>query len=1140
MAPRSPPSVAMRLLPWCTMNNEMEESSVFDILEDALELPPAERPAFLQRCCAGAPELRRRLQDLLAADEQSGDFLRVPGARPLPGQIGGYPVLGELGRGASGVVYLAEDGELRRRIAIKTFPPGWGGNEARKRRLREEALALASVTQPNVAHVYSFEETAEASSTGDSSTGPFITMEFVDGETLAERLRGAALGLPEALDIGRQIAAGLEAAHRVGIVHRDLKPENVKITPDGWVKILDFGLARSMVGHTPDATVTAAFQGTPGYMSPEQIEGGPVEASADVWSLGCLLFECLHGHPAIEGESLTALIENTREGLVAWPQSTDTRRAEGLAVSSTSWVRLQTLLRTCLVRDARARTITAGQIRRALDEELLRLRSASLFAASPAAAHCGRLPARRGEFVGRTSTLEELAKAVEPARLVTVSGPGGAGKTRTVVELSHRIADRYPGGAWFVELSEIDAEEASPVRIAETLVRALEVREVTDHGPEHAVSEHLGGRAALLVLDNCEHLLDTVVQMVSRLIETAPSVSFVATSREPLRLPEERLFLLGSLELPRESEPEGRTRRSEAVQLFLQRAGAHDPAFRSDDQDLARVARICRRLDGLPLAIELAAAKTRALSLRELDARIEQDVRVLDTRGSLGADRHRSLDALIEWSYRLLSPSEQGVLRALSVFRGSWGLSAAEAVATGPEVPVWKVCSILGSLVEKCLVEADTSVTPVRYRLLETVRAFSELRRSVLPEEPAIEDALVGFFVSDVQPRTAESGWTDGGWVARTNPDHANIEHAFDLALERRHLGRTLVLGVALTRRAISFGYWRSGLETFDRVRRLLAEEATIAGDRAPSGRDRREMDEEAEIGRFRVQLLANAALCAVSVDDHARADALVAEGICVAESMEDKGIWARIYSAAGVVAYYKARLDEADGWLEKAETLHRGLDEAGLAANLAERGRIRSVSGQHDGATRYYEEALSLLRRVGDQPAIARVLVNLGRTAGLLGDPKKARELLEEALDAHRGVGDAPWMAVCWINLGDVARADGHDLPRALRCYRESARIHLRSGGKSGLCSALIGVAQILAEMGRDGEAARVLAGVRAAYHAHDLVLYDATDKPMIELRGILEAQMEKAAFEAAWRAGERQSLADVMEFVERATQDR
>ena len=403
-----------------------------------------------------------------------------------PESIAGFRVLGTLGQGGSGVVYLAHDPGLDRRVALKVLAAAFAADPERVDRLRREARLLASLNHPQIAAIYGLIEAP-----GEPLA---LVLELVDGESLAARLARGPLALAEALALARQVATGLEAAHEQGVIHRDLKPANVMLTARGGVKLVDFGLARSgPAGSAPeDSTrsltceVQGTIFGTPGYMSPEQARGLPLDPRTDVFAFGCILFECLAGRPAFAGANLLEVLARTLEGEPNWGAL-----PAGLPAA------LRALLAGCLARGADARLADMSAVARALAAVV----EGGAEAASPPAAH--NLPLQLTRFVGRERELAELKRLLGFARLVTITGHGGGGKTRVALELARTLAPSYPDGVWLAEFALI----REPERVPEALMAALGLREESQRPPIATLADHLREKACLLVLDNCEHLL---------------------------------------------------------------------------------------------------------------------------------------------------------------------------------------------------------------------------------------------------------------------------------------------------------------------------------------------------------------------------------------------------------------------------------------------------------------------------------------------------------------------------------------------------------------------------------------------------------------------------------------------------------
>lgn len=625
-----------------------------------VDIPPAEREERLEAIGRRDPELFQELTSLIRACTSSPAFLRIPepASTALPERLRKYKILREIGRGAAGVVYLAEDPDLGRPIAIKTLTSRSTGAGAAET-LREEARALAAVAHPNIAQVYSIEgieppgeggasgispspssarpASADAAAHSEATTLSILTMEYVPGRTLAERLHEGPLPLETALDVARQIAAALEAAHARSIVHRDLKPANVRVTDDGWVKVLDFGLALLL---SPDSGAPKAA-GTPGYMSPEQCRGEPIDPRSDLWSFGAVLYESLTGSPATPGESLGDLIDANRRGEID---------LERLPVSLPE--RVAGLLRLCLEADPERRDVSAASARLLLEDELLRVRIDSLVeshretpgADVPARVQpepdagadpgekelrhaAGNLPRPLSAFVGRVAILDRLAARLLDQRLVTLTGPGGVGKTRTALEAAVRVQEHFPGGCWFVDLSELTRGTDAPAAIA----RILQLRDVPRAADPpayaQAIADQIHGVRSLILLDNCEHILEETAGFVEELLGRSPALTVLATSRQPLAIDGEELVPLSPLAIPHDGGGGPEDDRTEAVELFLRRARGSLPASGLGPEERAVIRDICRHLEGLPLAIELTASHARSLPLPELLRRIAGESR---------------------------------------------------------------------------------------------------------------------------------------------------------------------------------------------------------------------------------------------------------------------------------------------------------------------------------------------------------------------------------------------------------------------------------------------------------------------------------------------------------------------------------
>jgi hypothetical protein len=696
---------------------------------------------------------------------------------PTPASVAHYVVERELGRGAMGVVLLARDTKLGRLVAIKSLPDDFARDAARRTRFIHESRILASINHPNVAAVYGVEEADE---------GLFIVLELAEGDTLADRLAARSpLPMPQAVDIGRQIARGLDAAHRQGVVHRDLKPANIKLRPDGVVKILDFGIAHAGPGATrpQDATIveptpgtsTGAILGTPGYMSPEQVRGRAVGPQTDIWALGCVLYECLTGRPAFDGESQADLLAAT---LMAEPDWSGLPAGTPRAVAA--------LLRACLQKDPAKRPAAILDAAETLHNVLNVVRSppapSSAFHSSPPRP-TAPVPPFATPLVARARETDEVAAMLRASRVVTLTGLGGCGKTR--------VAAQAASASGFTPCWVPLAPVSDPVYVRRAVARAARAEE---DSPE-AIAEVIADRPILFILDSVQHAPGPCAALTAHVAAACPNVRVLSTGLNPLGLAGEAVYALTPLESPAADDATGRF---EAATLFLARARAANPAFAPNHADAASIASLCRTLGGFPLAIELVASAASTPVARLAD-RIEQRARLIGHAPRLD----HSLTLAIEWRWDLLTPPERGILKRLSVFPGGATAPALAAVCGSDEsmprvdddtpfdpplsATQARFAQVLQSLQHAGMTRVwqpdPARPEAARWSLPAPVYTFAHLRLREAVEEPDASARLTRYFTALVEcaePRL--DGPTAGAWARRLAGELANLHAAAVLA----------------------------------------------------------------------------------------------------------------------------------------------------------------------------------------------------------------------------------------------------------------------------------------------------------------------------------------------------------------------
>jgi len=639
------------------------------------------------------------------------------------------------------------------------------------------------------------------------------------------------------------------------------------------------------------------------------------------------------------------------------------------------------------------------------------------------------LPAPLTGFVGRAWERHEVADILAATRLLTLTGPGGCGKTRLALEVAGALVETYPNGVWHVELALI----RDAALLAGLVAGALGVVEQPDRLQRDTLRDFLRPREALLLLDNCEHLIDGCAALVTDLLSACPGLRLLTTSREALGVSGETIWRVPGLSVPpADAHPEPTNLpRFEAVQLLQARARASRADFALTTGNAPAVMQICQRLDGLPLAIELAAARLATLSVNDVAARLDDCFGLLTGGNRTALPRQQTLRATMEWSYSLLSAEEQRLLRRLSIFSGGYAGEAAATVCGEEEAPGGAVLDLMGGLVVKSLVGLEESNGAGRYRLLETVRQYGweRLEESGEAQETRHKHAVYYLAMAE-EAEPALTGPDQGRWLQRLDREYDNLR----AALRRSRDGGEPEIGLRLAAALWRFWYVRGRqsegrrwLETFLAVR--------DGGDSAHAP----------TIARARA--LYGASVLAVEQGDYARAAALSLESVTLFERFDDTMGRARALNLRATVARYQGDHGRAASLYEESLTLFRVLGHRqATAVALNNLGAMAVDQGDYTRAATLNEESLAIKRALGDTRGIARSLLNLGEVARYQGDHDRAGTLFEESLARSRELEDGPGIALALNNMGDVARARGDDA-RATALYTESVQLFRDAG---------------------------------------------------------------------------------------------
>jgi predicted ATPase/class 3 adenylate cyclase len=597
------------------------------------------------------------------------------------------------------------------------------------------------------------------------------------------------------------------------------------------------------------------------------------------------------------------------------------------------------------------------------------------------------LPHQVTSFVGREPELDEIRKLLTSNRLVTLLGAGGIGKSRLSLQAASSLIDDYPDGVWLVRFAAI----ADPHFVSQTVASVLGVKEDADTPLSEALVKYCRDRRSLLIFDNCEHLVQACAELATTVLQSGPHISILTTSREPLHMPGERTYQVPSLALPdaRAATTPELLARYESVGLFVDRATAAHSSFLLTPGNAAAVADICMCLDGIPLALELAAARVRAMSVETIAARLTDRFRLLTKGDRTALPRHQTLRALIDWSYDLLTPTERVLLRRLAVFADGWTVESAEAVGAGSEIEPSDVLEILTALVEKSLVVAAADGT--RYRLLQTVRAYAEERLQESGESDTTRMRHLAFYLALAEgARAALTGPEQGMWFSRLDLDRENLlaAHAYcDRDENNAQLGLRLVYAVQpyLLRRGV-----------MELAHRVLAEALARPG---------------AEVHNLvRCKALFAAGWQTYYMGRYEDAARYLEDSLSIAREIDDKVIVAVILQPLGMAALGQGMAAKAREYLEEALVLARENGNAHqIAAALNALGQLARLEGRLDQAEPLYKDVLALARNEGNRESIAFALLNLAMASIGRGRVESARPMLLEALAIADEIGSMP-----------------------------------------------------------------------------------------------------------------------------------
>ncbi len=1000
------------------------------IFNAALEKIPGERHLFVKKKCAGDETLLMEIESLLSSFDESESFMQGTAVgevaevldRSEQFQKGNfvhhYEIIRLIGAGGMGEVYLAEDKNLERRVAVKILAKKFSRHKVNRNRFIEEAKAASALNHPNILVIHEI---------GETEGVHFIVSEHIEGRTLRESLNDSTFSLSQTLAVSIQLANALAAAHGVGLMHRDIKPENIMIRPDGVVKVLDFGLAKLVeskilikgLNNAPAnraETAQGMILGTVSYMSPEQAKGEKIDERTDIFSFGTVLYEIITGKNPFTGDSLAETFANLINAEIM-PLDTsaaslpiEIERIVSKALRKNKNERYQTI--NDLLADLKAlqkrldfefeleRSASPDKPPAATDDSTIKMTFAEIPDLPP-----NNLTGRHTKLIGREAEIIKVKDLLRDSgvRLLTVTGVGGTGKTTLAQTIARAMLTEFADGVFFVEMAAINNPDLFPTAVAQP----LGLKEAVGTTIFEVLKNYCREKQILLVLDNFEQILDAAPQ-ISGLIDASDRLKILITSRVRLHLRAENEFKLTPLALPSAAESFSFEELSnyEAIKLFAERAREANPRFVLTDENIGGAAEICARLDGLPLAIELAAARIKILSLSLILSKLKNSLRLL-TGGSRDAPaRQQTMRDAIAWSYDLLNDDEKRFFQRLAVFAGGFTFEAAEFIGNRQssnasrrgsvanfanrrgEDSSFDVLDALTALVEQnLLVSKEQEDGAIRFRMLEVVREYALEALEANGEEQFYRRVHADYFLDlgeQAEPQIFAA--QAGEWLNRLEAEYDNLRTALVWLLSRNsELAARLAAAIR--------NLW---------IHRYPNEEGRLWLEAV--------LNQENENLPMTVhfKLLNGFGVLLRMQGDFERAKRMHETGLSNSRTANDRRQMIQSLNNLGIIAVCQQDFRKARTFVEEGLSIARGLDDKFWTAQLLlAMGDLARLENNNHHAALYLKESLKIFQQIGSDLSVCFVFINLGAIAYEENDYESARAYFVESLTKSYEMGN-------------------------------------------------------------------------------------------------------------------------------------